>query len=491
MNPTLAVWLASLLGAGLFFLSGVFFARFRSASTPRGVAPADDERSRSLPSAQQDLAAAEAVHREAEARLGAREQQLTERRHDVEQREAALAAAESRLASVKQEKQQVEQERQRLEQERQRIEGDRQRLEGARQGLEGKGQRLEGDHQRLQSDNQRLQSDNQRLQGELQRLQSDNQRHQSDLQRTRSELAAATPLAGEVAALRSELQARAKSQAPVPAAVTNELASLKAALEERTVERDRLLLEVAAQKNRVTQLSGLQNERHDLLQRLEDAERVINERVDRKELADAKYELTMKGHLADARLVESNRLSEENAQLRASVSEMGRLKDRVDELSRDLQEAKAQRLTPTEVGRREQLQAGGGHRLQRLVDRVAHLDGVRSVAVADAQGFVVAGFGEHADGLGAFSAFLIAAAARAAGVLPFRSARRLVLEDEGTLMLSSYRLPIGDHDLVLSLLTVGNEPAARTINELVDDTTVVSHGENSVPITERDANAEA
>ena len=424
MNVQLAIWLASLAGAGLFFAAGALLTRARAkavvAETGTAAAlPAPDEGvTRALAEAERALAASQATERDATAQLQAQVRELEARRADSQAEAAARAATESRLRSALQERERAE----------------------------------------------------------------------AELKQARSQLAAAGPLANEVASLRAQLAAQAPATvtAPHPA----ELASIKAELQTRVAERDRFALELAAHKNKVAQLSLLERERDDLLRRIGEAERLGAERADPKELADARYELTMVRQVSEARLADNQRLSDEMARLKASLSEVGTLKERVAQLSRDLVEAKAKDLTQSDRAPVVELQAGGVHRFQRLVDRVASIDGVRSVAVADHQGFVVAGVGEHADGLGAISAFLVAATVRVSGVLPFRLFRRLLVEDEGGLLLSSYRLPAEEHDLVLSILTVGNESETRIMNALTSETTGVSQHENTAPITRKDANVQ-
>lgn len=90
-----------------------------------------------------------------------------------------------------------------------------------------------------------------------------------------------------------------------------------------------------------------------------------------------------------------------------------------------------------------------GDELQGVVDRLARLDSVQSIAITDALGFVVAGSGEHVDALAAFGAFIAEAGAKAEALLPFRTACEVAVRDRSGSVLVTHALDTPDLSVVL------------------------------------------
>lgn len=90
-----------------------------------------------------------------------------------------------------------------------------------------------------------------------------------------------------------------------------------------------------------------------------------------------------------------------------------------------------------------------GDVFQGVVDRVARLDSVQSVAITDPLGFVVAGCGDHVDALAAFGAFIAEASTKAETLLPFQAACEVAVRSRNGSVLLTQALETPDLSIVL------------------------------------------
>jgi len=107
--------------------------------------------------------------------------------------------------------------------------------------------------------------------------------------------------------------------------------------------------------------------------------------------------------------------------------------------------------------------------LKRMVDRVARLENVRAAAVAESSGLVLAGSGELADALAAFSAHMRDAASRSDRLLPLGAPEEVTVRDSQGLVFSTRVLGWPEAELALVTLALGDVPA-RELQDIVAQT---------------------
>jgi hypothetical protein len=93
-----------------------------------------------------------------------------------------------------------------------------------------------------------------------------------------------------------------------------------------------------------------------------------------------------------------------------------------------------------------------------LVSRIAANTGAQCVALADEQGFTIAGRGENQDGLAALSGVLLESAAKAHKLVKLGNVRRINVESEAGTAINAYPVAVGGNEVILATLTVGGGP---------------------------------
>ena len=107
--------------------------------------------------------------------------------------------------------------------------------------------------------------------------------------------------------------------------------------------------------------------------------------------------------------------------------------------------------------------------LKRMVDRIARLENVRAAAVAESSGLVLAGSGELAEALAAFSAYMRDAASRSDRLLPLRAPDEVTVRDAQGLVFCTRVLGWPQAELALVTLALGDVPA-RELREILAQT---------------------
>jgi hypothetical protein len=271
------------------------------------------------------------------------------------------------------------------------------------------------------------------------------------------------------------------------------LAELGQRLGELERERERTLAQAAEQAHRLAQAereSGelrqraaeleqkaaaaaeLEREREWLVARWQEAQRDTAELAELRAAQQAHQDLAIKVSVLEGRLAQQGELEQENQRLRARDDERAALEARLAELNREVASLRAQGLVYRKPPVAPIAPRGGGsggtaQALDALLQRLATAPGMRSAALADELGLPVMGLGEHTNQLAAFAGLMEDATRKAREFLPLGPVRRISLEDESRLTVSTCPLSSSDTSLALVTLTVGPGPTTAQMQEIV------------------------
>jgi cell division septum initiation protein DivIVA len=107
--------------------------------------------------------------------------------------------------------------------------------------------------------------------------------------------------------------------------------------------------------------------------------------------------------------------------------------------------------------------------LKRMVERIARIECVRSAAVVETNGLVLASSGERGDALAAFGNYIRDAASRSTRLLPLGVADEVIVRDVHGVVFSSRTLGRPEAELALITLASRAIPAAE-LREIVEQT---------------------
>jgi predicted regulator of Ras-like GTPase activity (Roadblock/LC7/MglB family) len=248
---------------------------------------------------------------------------------------------------------------------------------------------------------------------------------------------------------------RGASATPPPVATDDlekQLQALRVELRSEVVARDKIEMRARELAIRLSSMSEQMT--------------VLRARVSEEQSAARKTSSIIPSAATDAR----TRLSSRAPGLFAEIDE---LKNEVARLTAENESLRASALGAPVLPRRP---AGTSRTdlivpevLKRMVDRIARLDNVRGAAVAETSGLVLAGSGELADALAAFSAYMRDAASRSHRLLPLRATEEVVVRDSYGLVFSTQVLGRPEAELALVTLALG-DLSAPEIRKIVAQT---------------------
>lgn len=431
---TLIIITLSLVGAILFVAGGFLIARStkrpddaRSEDLLRELSQRERDASRRVAELEQQAAANSAAYADARTRA---EQEAASLRHALAQAEHALSEGTSKKAEAA------------------RV-ADHSKLEEAKRAIERVTRELTSAQTRAHQLEQELaasQTRRKQLEQELATVKPRTKQLELELadagprlRQLEQDLARATSSTRGLEQERSRLTAALKEQEDVARGVKKDLEQVTGALTEAQTKAGELSLDGVLSHERTKNALGRIAELETELTAL------------RTDSADRD---NLRQRLTDA-TTENQRL---RAQLFATES--------AAKPARAV--ARVSASTAPRVDGKAPLSSMHGDVLQGLVERIAELKDVRSVALTDALGFVVAATGEHPDELAAFGAFLSNVGTRAETLLPFDAAREVLVRDKNGVVLMSRTL---EPDLALVTLGVGEAPpgeVTRILNTTTD-----------------------
>jgi F0F1-type ATP synthase membrane subunit b/b' len=435
-------WIASIVGAALFFAAGAMWTKRRVAPGERAVRYAEAERDRLAESLME--AGAQAERAQTEARAGA-DRMSAHARGEVE-RIAAQARAEAEQLAAQT------------------------RAEAERVAAHGR-------------------AETERLGGQLRSAMAQLDRSAAEL---RFALAEKDRLAGELTAAHATLE---------PLARKARLEEDRAAVRERALaavqaERQKLAEEIAEWQTRMEAADGdlravsaardrMAAELDDARARLQAAEGEL-ERAERRPVvppADAadsavaglRHELLISVEREHAREAQLDRLREEAARLRMVETDLeqarresGRLVEEVRTLRATAFAGRPPRRIPRATPAPIPDSASRSDVFQSILENETRNDHVHSAVIADELGLVVASTGEYGDALAAFGAYLAEVGAKTREVLPLNALRQVTVRDDHNVTLTVRPLENAESNLALVMLTIGNDE--------MDEKEEVTHG---------------
>jgi hypothetical protein len=218
-----------------------------------------------------------------------------------------------------------------------------------------------------------------------------------------------------------------------------------------------------------------------LRQSLEDAEAMLAASPSPSTEQTLRHDLAVKAQQLAATEERIGRLAEENARLQHATEHLARVQRELEIARGEIGELRAQGFAAARPDRpRSRASAAPapavpageqrGEVLQTLVEQVSGLGDVRCTVVADELGLVVASHGELGEEVAAVGALFGRAGLQAQQVLPLRNVQRVTVEDDQNVVLTLR--PLGtpgsaDADLALITLAVGNGPDPRQVNKLI------------------------
>ncbi len=396
MSPLILIWLASIIGAGLFFGAGYFARR-----TPAATAQSDE-----VPQLQAALQRAEA-----------QVQQMRAVALDTEQAQENLSQLQAEHAQALQELGAGRAAEARLQQSLQELQAQARAPSAEQQALHEQVRALQA---QIADERARHAAQQARPKTPLPDLAA-----QRELQVALARIEELKGVAGSAQGLQQELQelrARVSEEHSALQSRTQEVERENAELERGLMHYEALASEAEALRKAALERDALRMEMQALHQRLEASEAVRSENdrlrmlgVDNDRLRARLQEA--EGRVAEFQAMGLMRLPKPEAELPASASS-----------------------------------------LEDVVRPLASGPNARSTVVADDLGFPIVGYGEHQESLAALCGLLVDLDRNAQRLLPLGGITKITLHAEHGALVSACRWPDADVTLTLATLTAGPGP---------------------------------
>jgi chromosome segregation ATPase len=493
MSVVTSIWLASLVGAVLFYLAGALTGRRKAAGAidrmqselalARTNLARDDGDAHALEAAwsaevERLRASVTEAHNEAGRLRAAADTARADARHNDEARlrvEAEMASLRVGAEAARAGARQAEDMRRKMESDASGLRSaadsaraDARRAEDMRRQLESDATALRGAVDAARAEARRAEDHRQKADAELGALRSATESARADARHAET---ARHKLEAELAAVRSEVE---RAQAAVRAAEAshrdvedsrrNTDDDLRVALV-RVAEAEARAERAEMARGEVARSAAASVEAAEAARRELAAE--LGELRARAPVADSatdndtalRLDLAVLSELARARTDESGRLRDENAQLRQRVAELITVEGRLVAALAENDDLRAEgfRAGVTRPGRSEPHIAVSAGSLQELVERVGGLKTVRAAVITDELGLVVAATGEYSDVLAAFGRHLADEGQRVRELLPLHDIRQLSVHDDHDVTMTVRPLSVGDYNLALVTLGIGVE----------------------------------
>jgi len=223
-------------------------------------------------------------------------------------------------------------------------------------------------------------------------------------------------------------------------------------------ERDDLAIRVEALRAAQSELARASADRRALLDEIRDLRTRVRNEPEPVETAQLRHELVIASELARARADEAGRVRDENVRLRERLSQLEDLAARFDALVAENDELRAEHFLVEPAAKATLEPMPTASSLQQLVQRVSEVRSVRAAVITDELGLVVASTGEYSDVLAAYGRHLADEGQRVRELLPLRTIRELTVHDDRDVTMTVRPLPVADSNLALVTLGVGAEP---------------------------------
>lgn len=213
-------------------------------------------------------------------------------------------------------------------------------------------------------------------------------------------------------------------------------------------------------------------------QRSESAGRVRDLTVKVRGLEDDRQDLLVQLERLTPRLAEVDRYRRRVEALEADLLECDDLRRQIDTLRREntrLESLELIHQTPKAAPARslEETSAVFGDTLDSLLASVTSSQGSRGAVIADEDGFLVAGIGDHLDALGVVAALCDEMAGKVPGMLPVSAMKRTEIVDENDVTIRVEPFAIASDRLILVSLSVGPGPDHGAVDSFFRQTSSV------------------
>lgn len=241
----------------------------------------------------------------------------------------------------------------------------------------------------------------------------------------------------------------------------------------------KLALRVFVLQEKEKQVQKMTEKKIDLSETLIEARREIKELKNRvltlEEEAKGYQALTLRLGYLDEKCQKMEELRESNVRLQTKANECKQLQEQIAALR--LENSRLRSLdvvldTPPRPASVSYYTEGLGNSLQYLVERLAQTEKARGVVLADDQGLLVAGTGEHLEGLAAAAAVFDALIRKVKTILPLSTPQRLTITDENSITLIAQPFVFASVQLILVNLSFGPGPDRETIDRLIAEKSV-------------------
>ena len=162
-------------------------------------------------------------------------------------------------------------------------------------------------------------------------------------------------------------------------------------------------------------------------------------------------------------------LRDENQWLKSQLSETKGLRDEIDELKKENARLNAMGAIldqPPPHSVSAPLEGLGGA-FQNISNRLSRLEGSRGVALADELGLLIAGTGEHMEAMAGMAAVFSEVCLKTEALLPFGKIDAMTISNRHDLTIAMQPFNIASVNVIITTLSVGNEPDRDTIANLI------------------------
>ena len=229
--------------------------------------------------------------------------------------------------------------------------------------------------------------------------------------------------------------------------------------------------EMAAQKTRSEEAERLREEKASLVDALKDS-KLSMARMEEKiaslaEVQAKNQDLVINVEKLSSQVTTMDSLKEENRLLKSDSQELSQLKEENLRLKSENQQLKAmgiiQEPSPEPIAVNASEGLGGS--FQSIVNQLSQSESSRGVALADDLGLLIAGTGDHVEGMAGMAAVFSTICAKLDSLLPFGDIRHLNISNQSGLNLSMYPVAIEEDTLVMTTLSVDEGPDRKTIED--------------------------
>lgn len=434
-----AIWFASIIGAGIFFLAGVVAGKKRKLQNAA--------------TAQTEGIQSDQVMQMQDLHLSHQNQIEAERIKQVEASETAAVQYQQLRADYTKNFSDIEQQLKNTEVKHQKAQAELQQVQLKHQKIQVEHQKAQAESQKARAENQKAQVENQKAQAEHQKVQAENQKTQVEQQRAQAES--------------QKTQARnSAGQHKTEQALVQAQSKLKL-LQEKTSELEDVVQHSEAQQRRLeATLQERQNLSHQgsdelaatrsMVQQLQsDIEEVQEKYEEGKSLLRSVY---AENELLRGKVFVGEQRQTEVMELRTQLTTAQSNEEQIAELTQQVAGLKAQNIavaaplasSPIQVD--SNLESTTRERLHGVIDFLVQKSKGNAIVIADDLGLPIVTQGDHGLELAALGSMVSAFALKAHDLMPVGKADHVDFVDKNGTSISFWPFRVDTDELLLITL---------------------------------------